>query len=171
MHLDTFNQIPLEQAQSILSQCVAIPSWLHSLASERPYVSLEALHKRAQEQAATWQWQEVAAALAKHPRIGERIEESSGSSPLSAKEQAFSKQEQGQLQLDNSLEQALYQGNLDYEEKFGHIFLIRAAGRSAHEVLAELSRRLHNDKTREQQEVSQQLAEITLLRLKQEVSA
>lgn len=172
MDIDTFNSLSSEHAQTILSHCAAMPSWVAVVEAGRPYASADRLYQCALAESQGWQvqegqWQEVAAALAKHPRIGERR----ASSSLSAKEQAFSQQEQGNLQLDASLEQQLYQGNVAYEEKFGHIFLIRAAGRSASEILTELLRRLDNSVASEQKEVAQQLAAIALLRLQQEVSA
>lgn len=172
MDIDTFNGLSSGQVSAILSHCVAIPSWVAAVAAGRPYASADRLYQRALAESQSWQlqeekWQEVAAALAKHPRIGEKR----ASSNLSAKEQAFSRQEQGNVKLDASLEQQLYQGNIDYEEKFGHIFLIRAAGRSASEILSELSRRLDNSVASEKKEVAQQLAAIALLRLQQEVSA
>ena len=51
--------------------------------------------------------------------------------------------------------------NEEYERRFGHVFLIRAAGRSAEEMVTELDRRLGNDPTRERAEVTEQLAQIT----------
>jgi len=51
------------------------------------------------------------------------------------------------------------------EQRFGHVFLIRAAGRSAEEMSAELHRRLANDECSERAEVTEQLAQITRLRL------
>ena len=40
---------------------------------------------------------------------------------------------------------ALAEGNREYEKRFDRVFLIRAAGRSSAEILAELHRRLGND--------------------------
>jgi 2-oxo-4-hydroxy-4-carboxy-5-ureidoimidazoline decarboxylase len=50
------------------------------------------------------------------------------------------------------------------------VFLIRAAGRSPEEMLAELRRRLDNDEETERTEVTEQLAQITALRVKGLVS-
>ena len=61
---------------------------------------------------------------------------------------------------------ALLEGNRAYEERFGHVFLIRAAGRSPSEMLAELRRRLANDPAAERAEATEQLAQITGLRVK-----
>ena len=60
---------------------------------------------------------------------------------------------------------ALRKGNLAYEQRFNRVFLIRAAGRSADEILSELERRLSNDETTERAETVAQLLEIALLRL------
>ena len=57
-------------------------------------------------------------------------------------------------------------GNRAYEERFGRIFLIRAAGRSRPEILAELHRRLALTDDAEAAEVADQLRQIALLRLR-----
>ncbi len=61
-------------------------------------------------------------------------------------------------------------GNAAYEARFGRVFLIRAAGRSPEEMLAELERRLANDDETEAREAAGQLAEIALLRLRAAVT-
>ncbi|MHA3890927.1 2-oxo-4-hydroxy-4-carboxy-5-ureidoimidazoline decarboxylase [Acinetobacter sp. GXMZU3951] len=165
MNLAEFNQLSPVQAKAVLQPCVHIATWVESLVQQRPFSLKDQLYQYAAAQAQTWQWPEIAEALAQHPRIGER----KAAVALSEKEQSYSQTEQAQLGTDAELQQALYQGNLDYEHKFGHIFLIRAAGRSGQEMLSELHRRLSNSVEQEQQEVQQQLAEIALLRLKQEI--
>jgi 2-oxo-4-hydroxy-4-carboxy-5-ureidoimidazoline decarboxylase len=165
MDLQQFNQLSRVQAQALLQPCVHIPDWIEALIQQRPFSSTDQLFHYAVEQAQGWSWVEIAEALAQHPRIGER----KAAAELSEKEQSFSKHEQSQLGADVALQQALYQGNLDYEHKFGHIFLIRAAGRTGQEMLSELQRRLSNTIQQEQQEVQQQLTEIAVLRLKQEI--
>jgi 2-oxo-4-hydroxy-4-carboxy-5-ureidoimidazoline decarboxylase len=60
-------------------------------------------------------------------------------------------------------------GNAAYEQRFDRVFLIRAAGRSADEILAELDRRLENDDATERSETVEQLGEIAVLRLESAV--
>jgi 2-oxo-4-hydroxy-4-carboxy-5-ureidoimidazoline decarboxylase len=67
---------------------------------------------------------------------------------------------------DAATRAALLDGNRAYEERFGHVFLIRAAGRSPEEMLAELRRRLDNDAAAERAEATEQLAQITGLRVR-----
>lgn len=72
---------------------------------------------------------------------------------------------------DATVQQALREGNLAYEERFGRVFLIRAAGRSAEKILSTLQQRLHNDPDAEDRIVAEQLREIALLRLRGTVTA
>ena len=73
-------------------------------------------------------------ALAAHARIGERRLGSTTEDRWSRSEQA------GALAVDTDVQERLAEGNRRYEERFGHVFLIRAAGRSAEEMLAALER-------------------------------
>lgn len=165
--LSQFNQLDNQAAKQLLQNCVHIPSWIDTLTAQRPFASIETLYTTAQAQSQTWTWDEVKHALDQHPRIGQK----QAVKALNEKEQSFSTNEQGKLQLNQAVIQALAKGNQDYENKFGYIFLIRAKGRSSEEILAELQRRLNNTSKQEQIEVSEQLTQIALLRLQQEIIA
>ena len=71
---------------------------------------------------------------------------------------------------DAAVADALARGNREYEEKFGRVFLIRAAGRSAQDILAALDQRLTNSAEEEDRIVAQQLREIAVLRLEGVIS-
>jgi OHCU decarboxylase len=60
---------------------------------------------------------------------------------------------------------ALEEKNRAYESRFGHVFLINATGRSAEEMLDELTRRLGNDAETELAEAAEQQRQITRIRL------
>ena len=66
---------------------------------------------------------------------------------------------------DPTVTAAIRAGNAEYENRFGRVFVIRAAGRPATEILAELRRRLNNTPEAEHAEVVTQLREIALTRL------
>lgn len=167
MNIAEFNQLPLQQATEILRNCVQISSWGENIVEHRPFIDSENLYNYAKQQTDTWTWQQISEALGNHPRIGEKKAIQS----LNEREQQFSKNEQSNVNLTNAVQDALCRGNIDYEHKFGFIFLIRALGRSTEEILAELNRRLNNTPEQEQLEVKDQLSQIALLRLKQEVTA
>ncbi|MDD9315146.1 2-oxo-4-hydroxy-4-carboxy-5-ureidoimidazoline decarboxylase [Acinetobacter lactucae] len=167
MFLAEFNQAPPEQLKTLLNNCVHIPAWAEKIISERPYSSKAAFLEYGEQLSRKWSWQEIQAALATHPKIGER----QAKRQLNAKEQHFSNQEQAGISLDEQTQQALLQGNLNYEQKFGFIFLIKAAGLSSDEILIKLHKRLQNDLAIEKTIVHEQLAAIALLRLSQEIQA
>ncbi len=104
-------------------------------------------------------------ALAAHARIGERRLGSTTEDRWSRSEQA------GALAVDTDVQERLAEGNRRYEERFGHVFLIRAAGRSAEEMLAALEQRLGHDDDTERDVVRRELAEIVRLRLLKVVDA
>jgi 2-oxo-4-hydroxy-4-carboxy-5-ureidoimidazoline decarboxylase len=163
--LDVVNSGPDEQAAEALRTCNAAPRFVAEVLAGRPYPTAEALVARAEQVARSLPWEQVAQALAAHPRIGDRVEGSSA-------EAAASRQEQSSMTgADADVRAALVDGNRAYEERFDHVFLIRAAGRSPEEVLAQLRRRLDNDAETERTEVTEQLAQITGLRVKGMVGA
>jgi 2-oxo-4-hydroxy-4-carboxy-5-ureidoimidazoline decarboxylase len=162
--LDTFNDQPPDRAVAALRACNAAPRFAAELVAGRPYPDADTLVARAEQVARALPWEEVALALAAHPRIGDRVDGSSS-------EAEASRREQGSLAgADDATRAALVDGNRAYEERFDRVFLVRAAGRSPEEMLAELRRRLGNDEETERRETTEQLAEISALRVKGLVS-
>jgi 2-oxo-4-hydroxy-4-carboxy-5-ureidoimidazoline decarboxylase len=163
--LDEFNDGPPDRAVAALRACNAAPRFAAEVVAGRPYRDVETLVARAEEVARALPWDEVALALAAHPRIGDRVEGSS------AEAQASRREQRSMALADDGTRAALVEGNRAYEERFDHVFLIRAAGRSPQDMLAELRRRLDNDAEAERRETTDQLAQITALRVKELLSA
>jgi 2-oxo-4-hydroxy-4-carboxy-5-ureidoimidazoline decarboxylase len=163
--LDVFNSEPVETAAERLRGCNAAPRFASEMLAGRPYPDAHALVARAEQVTRALPWDEVAVALAAHPRIGDRVAGSSAEAEASRREQS------SMADADTEVRAALLDGNRAYEERFDHVFLIRAAGRSPQEMLAELRRRLDNDVDAERVEVTEQLAQITALRVKGLVGA
>jgi 2-oxo-4-hydroxy-4-carboxy-5-ureidoimidazoline decarboxylase len=159
--LDDFNDEPADQAVQALRACNAAPRFAAEVAAGRPYRDVETLVGRAEEVARSLPWDEVAIALAAHPRIGDRVEGSGAEAESSRREQS------SMDDADAATRDALLEGNRAYEERFDHVFLIRASGRSPEEMLAELRRRMDNDEDAERAEVTEQLAQITALRVRE----
>lgn len=160
MLLDEFNRMDAAPAASIVGVWAAIPAWVDAVVAGRPYESVEKLAARAAALAEGWTRDDLDAALAHHPRIGQRPAGSGDEAAASRREQA------AMTDADAGVAAAIAAGNSAYEERFGRVFLIRAAGRSPEEILTELRRRLGNDDVTEAEEALGQLAEIALLRLK-----
>jgi OHCU decarboxylase len=162
--IEQFNALPDPDARALLESCLAVPRWVDSVAAGRPYPDTAALLTAADLSASELSVAEADAALARHPRIGERAGEDHDAE--------FSRREQaGVVPTDVAAREELVAANREYEAQFGRVFLIRAAGRSAGEILAELRRRLRNEPADEAAEVATQLREIALLRLEQLVGA
>jgi 2-oxo-4-hydroxy-4-carboxy-5-ureidoimidazoline decarboxylase len=120
----------------------------------RPYADRDLLHARSDELTARLDGVDLAAALAGHPRIGERSES------------AWSRQEQaGTAAADARLRAELREVNAAYEQRFGHVYLVCATGKSAAELLAIARERLGNDAGVEQDVVRRELAAINRIRL------
>jgi 2-oxo-4-hydroxy-4-carboxy-5-ureidoimidazoline decarboxylase len=157
--LEQLNSMADSEARPLLSGCLAVPRWVDEVLSGRPYASVERLLATADSAAAALDSEEVDTALAGHPRIGER--------PSTGHNATASEREQAGIDRDAGVSARLAASNADYERRFGRVFLIRAAGRTAEDVLAELDRRLANDDTTEEREVVDNLREIALLRLEE----
>ncbi|MBF0816027.1 2-oxo-4-hydroxy-4-carboxy-5-ureidoimidazoline decarboxylase [Microbacterium paludicola] len=160
MLLDDFHALPTHEAASVVRVWADVPGWVATLVAERPYASVDALAARAQQLAAGWTTDDLDAALAHHPRIGERPTAAGAEGDHSRREQA------SMAHADEAIAARIAAGNAEYERRFGRVFLIRAAGRTPSEMLAELERRLANAPEAEAREAARQLAEIALLRLR-----
>lgn len=154
MTLATFNDLDREQAVEALLSCCTAPEWAGRVADARPFPSIEKLLDTAEAALAP---ADLDAALCGHPRIGDRA-----ASGRSAAEQGGV----GDHVLD-----ALVQANRAYEDRFGRVYLVCAAGRSGEELLADLTARLDHDDETERRTALRELAAINRLRLAKLVGA
>jgi len=161
--LQHWNEVSRVEAVGELMACCGATAWGEMLANRRPFedeASLLAASDEVWRSLSPRDWLE---AFLSHPRIGE----SSAKAPLTAQSAAWSRQEQGKASsFDQEVKAALTAANLAYEEKFGHIFIVCATGKSAVEILAILRRRMQNDEDAELREAAEQQRQITQLRLK-----
>ena len=142
-----------------LRACCAADAWLTRVQAARPIPAVKALLDLSDDTVLSFDDAALDQALAAHARIGERRLGSTTEDRWSRTEQA------GALGAEASLAEQIAEGNRAYEERFGHVFLIRAAGRSAEEMLAALTERLRNDPQTERDVVRRELADIVRLRL------
>ncbi len=160
MTLDEFNRWSPDEARDALLACAHVDRWAEEVAAGRPYATVEDAVEAALTTAGPWTDDEVDSALARHPRIGERAEGEAADASMSRSEQA------GVDTSDDDVTRRLAEGNRAYEQRFGHVFLVRAAGRSADEILEQLTERLGNDAETERANAARNLREIAALRLK-----
>jgi 2-oxo-4-hydroxy-4-carboxy-5-ureidoimidazoline decarboxylase len=160
MTLEELNELPGGAARLALWRCCSATSWIESVVSGRPYSSVESLLAWSDAAVAALTESDLREALEGHPRIGERR-----TAGWSAQEQA------GVSAADAELSRALADGNASYEERFGHIYLVCATGRSGAELLALLRQRLGNETEDEWQVVAGELGKINRIRLQKLVGA
>ncbi|WP_344113998.1 2-oxo-4-hydroxy-4-carboxy-5-ureidoimidazoline decarboxylase [Nocardioides humi] len=141
-----------------LLACLAVPRWADDVLAGMPYDDAPALLSAAAAAARSLSGTELDQALASHPRIGER------GGAQSRREQS------GVDPAAGDTASRLAAGNAAYEERFGRVFLIRAAGRDAEAILGELERRMRNDDEAERAETVDNLRQIALLRLEELIS-
>jgi 2-oxo-4-hydroxy-4-carboxy-5-ureidoimidazoline decarboxylase len=157
--LARINALPDSDAVEVLLGCCSAPGWARRLAGRRPFGSVDDLLDSADAAWAAREPGELEAAMAGHPRIGER--------GLSAQ----SRQEQSGVGSDAGTIQALREANAAYEDRFGHVFLICATGRGPDEILAELRRRMAHDPATELEVAAAEIGKINALRLRKLVTA
>lgn len=164
--VEAFNSLPAVRLEEDLRACCAAPGWGAAVAAKRPFRERLEIIAAADAAARALSWDEVRLGLSAHPRIGERA---AGAS----KEAAWSRREQSTAAggADELTKAALVDANKAYEEKFGHVFLIFASGRTQEEILAAARDRLANDEETERVIVADELRKIALMRLERVLDA
>ena len=175
--LTWFNQLPPRAAWQTLLECCSAPGWAEHMTAGRPYSSAEDAIRQSGAIVAALSAADLAEALAGHRRIGERPDTSQactsqhsasqhGTSQPPARAVDWSSQEQSGVDADDTATtRALAAANLEYEQRFGHIYLVCASGRTGQELLALLRGRLANKPEDEWQVVRTELQKINAIRL------
>ncbi|MDH3733240.1 MAG: 2-oxo-4-hydroxy-4-carboxy-5-ureidoimidazoline decarboxylase [Gemmatimonadota bacterium] len=141
--------------EAALTTCCGSAGWVAAMTAGWPYADDAAVQARAD--AAWWElheddWLE---AFGSHPRIGDR----DLADRWAGAEQAGVDEASPETLAD------LAALNREYEERFGHVFLICATGLDAEQMLGALRRRLGNDPAVELQVAAAEQARITQMRL------
>ena len=157
------NELAPADARTELLKCCGATRWAEAVEQGRLYDSVEQLIAKAGD---VWwaldatDWLE---AFRSHPKIGEK----KAANAVSAQSQQWSAQEQQGVQhAAQDTIQRLAKLNLDYEKKFGFIFIVCATGKSSDEILALLEQRLRNEPAAELPLAAAEQAKITELRLR-----
>ncbi|WP_203217938.1 2-oxo-4-hydroxy-4-carboxy-5-ureidoimidazoline decarboxylase [Nocardia terpenica] len=157
--ISTINALPADAWSASLKAVVGVAEWVDAVGAARPYADRAALVDLAERAALALTDAQVRAALAEHPRIGGATAPGS----RAASEQS------GVDAADTDLAERLRAGNAAYEERFGHLYLVCAAGRDGRELLADLTERLTHDPETEIGVTRGELAAIARKRLERMV--
>jgi 2-oxo-4-hydroxy-4-carboxy-5-ureidoimidazoline decarboxylase len=153
---------PFDEARDLLRTACGSARWVERMLARRPFGTRDAALSAAREDwfaLSNADWRE---AFGHHPKIGDREglkRRFATTRHLTAEEQA------GTNSATEAVLTALAAANRAYENRFGYIFIVSAAGRSADEMLAALEERLENDPHIEIRIAAEEQAKITRLRL------
>ena len=152
---------PDDALRNRLRSCCAAEAWVEEMMAARPYRSEAALYAASDRATAALDDRGLEQALAGHPRIGDAAPAHGdrGSAAWSRGEQA------GVATAGADVLAELAAANASYEQRFGHVYLVCASGRSGAELLAVCRARLDNDPETERAVVLEELAKINRLRL------
>jgi 2-oxo-4-hydroxy-4-carboxy-5-ureidoimidazoline decarboxylase len=136
--------------------CCASRRFALAMAAGRPYPSPDAALASVDDAFESLTWDDVLEAMGEHPRIGARA---GGQSAIE------------QSGVGDASRAALVAGNAEYEDRFGHVFLICATGLSGDRMLAALRERLKNNEDMERAVASSELRKITSLRVRKALAS
>jgi 2-oxo-4-hydroxy-4-carboxy-5-ureidoimidazoline decarboxylase len=160
--LAAWNDLDAVAAAREILPCCGSLAWAQAVTARRPLRSPQGLFEESDRiwaRLADDDWRE---AFDSHPRIGQQHARAATAESL-----AWSSEEQrGAVSPDEATKLTLAEGNRRYEEKFGRIFIVCAAGKSAAEILDLLTTRMRNDAATEMLEAAEQQRQITQLRLR-----
>jgi OHCU decarboxylase len=178
VRLEDLNNLDTGAAIDGLLRCCGSTRWAQRVAAARPFANVEQLVATADTVWSSLDRSDWLEAFAAHPRIGERpvssgagrageaggVGEAGGASRASGAK--WAEHEQAGTRSANDEQRArLVAQNREYEARFGHIFIVCAAGKSAGEMLALLTERLTNQPAQELRVAAEEQRKITRLRL------
>ena len=163
MTIDALNRLSEDDATAAFTQCCAAQRWVERMVIDRPFESLAEMLEISDRIWEECDVDDYIEAFEGHPRIGDV--ESLAKKYANTKGWAGGEQK-GVEGADRVVLERLAKGNVDYEAKFGHIFIVCATGKSAAEMLALLEARLGNPPEYEINVAAEEQNKITRLRLK-----
>ncbi|MFD7697696.1 2-oxo-4-hydroxy-4-carboxy-5-ureidoimidazoline decarboxylase [Streptomyces sp. NPDC059805] len=153
--LARFNALEEHTAHAALHEVCASSAWVRRLLAGRPYATPDELYRTGDAATAGLTAGDLAEAMAGHPPIGRPRP----GDPASAREQ------RGMAGASEELKAEMLELNLAYQEKFGHVFLICATGRTGEQMRDAVKERIGNAPEQEREIVRAELGKINRIRL------
>jgi OHCU decarboxylase len=165
--LDRLNSLTPADAEAEFLKCCGSERWAKRMSEARPFADFAEVSAKAEAIWSSFGAEDWLEAFRAHPKIGER----KAATTQSEQAASWSAKEQSQAQeAGDETKAAIAEGNRNYEDRFGFIFIICASGKSADEILATLNQRLANDIKNEMRIAAEEQQKITELRLKKLLS-
>ncbi len=153
--LTRFNALEEHAAFAVLHEACASTAWAKRLLAARPYPTVGTLYAASDAAMAELTTADLEEAMAGHPPIGRPKE----GDPASAREQ------RGMAGASEDLKAEMLELNLAYQDRFGHVFLICATGRTGEQMRDAVKERIGNSPEQEREIVRTELGKINRIRL------
>ena len=160
--LQRLNELSDGNARQTLLAVCGSGQWADRMIASRPFASAEALFAAADKNWFGLEKQDWLEAFSHHPRIGER---NLAQPKFAATAVQSSKEQSGMAGASEAVRAEFASGNVDYEKKFGHVFLICATGKTGEEMLGSLRQRMKNDAATELRNAANEQSKIVRIRL------
>ncbi|MFC5959854.1 2-oxo-4-hydroxy-4-carboxy-5-ureidoimidazoline decarboxylase [Streptomyces pratens] len=159
--LARFNDLEESAALAALHEVCASTAWARRLLVGRPYATVGDLYAAADAVTSGLTAADLDEAMAGHPPIG---------GPRSG-DHASAREQSGMASAPDRLKAEMLELNLAHQEKFGHVFLICATGRTGEQMRDAAKERLGNTPERERETARTELGRINRIRLARLVEA
>lgn len=153
--LARFNALEEHAAHAALHEACASTAWAKRLLAARPYATIDDLYVASDAAMAELTTEDLQEAMAGHPPIGRP----KPGDPTSAREQ------RGMAGASEELKAEMLELNLAYQDRFGHVFLICATGRTGEQMRDAVKERIGNSPEQEREIVRTELGKINRIRL------
>ncbi|WP_369263448.1 2-oxo-4-hydroxy-4-carboxy-5-ureidoimidazoline decarboxylase [Streptomyces sp. R35] len=153
--LARFNALEERAALAALHEACASSAWGSALLARRPYATADDLFAASDAAMAELTTADLEEAMAGHPPIGRP----KPGDPTSSREQ------RGMAGASEELKAQMLELNLAYQERFGHVFLICATGRTGEQMRDAVKERIGNSPEQEREIVRSELGKINRIRL------
>jgi OHCU decarboxylase len=160
--INRLNELSADDAQAEFLKCCGSRRWAQAMTSARPFSNLDDLLAKAENLWWSLDKEDWLEAFRAHPKIGEK----KAAAAQSEQARSWSAQEQaGISDAGTEIIRMLAEGNREYEQRFGFIYIVCATGKSSEEMLTILRDRLRCDPGTELRTAAEEQRKITCLRL------
>jgi OHCU decarboxylase len=160
--INGLNGLSADDARAEFLKCCGSRRWASAMTMARPFADIDELLTKADSIWWSLSAEDWLEAFRAHPKIGEK----NAAAGQSKEARQWSAEEQSGISAAaTETMAALADGNRDYEQRFGFIFIVCATGKSSEEMLAILLARLQNDAETEIAVAAEEQRKIMRLRL------
>ncbi|CAM5343690.1 2-oxo-4-hydroxy-4-carboxy-5-ureidoimidazoline decarboxylase [Streptomyces pilosus] len=159
--LARFNALAEHAALAVLREVCAADAWVRRVLAARPCATADELYAASDAATAGLTAADLDEAMAAHPPIGR---------PRPG-DRASAREQSGMAAAPDELRAEMLELNLAYQERFGHVFLVCATGRTGEQMRDAVRERLGNAPEKERGIVRTELGKINRIRLARLVDA